>query len=80
MELDIEGKDMEEDLEAMEEMLDPCAALRDIIAVPFNHWKKDCEWMVVIIIDGKSMMLWLEANTPEEASRKAIIQCLEFLV
>lgn len=65
--------------QAIKESFEPRIALREIFAIPFNHWKKDREWMVLVIIDGESIIQWVDANTPEEAAQLALEQSLRLL-
>ncbi len=55
----------------------PNIAFKEIYAIPFNHWKLDNEWMVLIIIDGESIIEWLNATSPEEASKLALEKALK---
>ncbi len=48
----------------------------DIEAVPFNHWKQDCEWLILLIdlSDSVSYFIPITALTAAEACSKAIDQ------
>lgn len=44
-------------------------------AVPYNHWKKDCAWNVMVCDqDDRKAFISVSALTPEEAVRLAIIK------
>lgn len=46
----------------------------DIEITPYNHWKSDCEWMVMIVHLKKwqCVFLHIEARTTEEAISQAL--------
>jgi hypothetical protein len=60
----------------VEKNFNPYKSFKEIYAIPFNHWKMDNEWMILIIIDGESYMEWLTAASPEEASTLALEKIL----
>lgn len=45
----------------------------EIEAIPFNHWKQDCEWMVMII-EGRHSLVFIPSTgrTVREAVYNAI--------
>lgn len=44
----------------------------DIEAIPFNHWKLDCEWLVLVIDNPYGAFVSVEALTAKEACTQAI--------
>lgn len=54
----------------------PYKSFNEIYAIPFNHWKLDNEWLVLIIVEGESYIEWLTAMSPEEASTVALEKIL----
>lgn len=45
----------------------------EIEAIPYNHWKRDMEWMVLVVESPKyGAFIPVEAYTAREAALKAI--------
>ena len=46
----------------------------NIEAIPFNHWKKDCEWLILItdLTDSQVYFVPIRALTAKEACAQAI--------
>ena len=45
----------------------------EVVAIPYNHWKKDYEWLVFIMADHfRGAFVPVYALTPEEACNIAI--------
>lgn len=42
-------------------------------AIPYNHWKKDMEWMVILFNkNDDAALIEVRAHTPREAVQRAI--------
>jgi len=42
-------------------------------AIPYNHWRKDCEWLVLVIKDSKAVrFIPITAITSKDAAMTAI--------
>lgn len=41
----------------------------DLEAIPFNHWKKDCEWLILLLdlADDTTFFIPVRARTAREA-------------
>ncbi len=48
----------------------------EIEAIPFNHWKKDCEWIIFLTDLSVSSVYFIpvRARTAEEACAEAVYQ------
>lgn len=44
----------------------------EIEAIPYNHWKKDCEWMVLVSKAERHLFVPVSALTAREACDIAI--------
>lgn len=45
----------------------------DYEAIPYNHWKRDCKWLVLILLgENHGAFIPVDALTPREACMRAI--------
>lgn len=49
----------------------------DIEAIPYNHWKKDCEWVVLLILPKQAMFIPVKARTAKDACEQAVLKYRE---
>jgi len=43
-------------------------------AIPYNHWKQDCDWNVIVLEGDEALFYLVEALTAREACTIAIKQ------
>lgn len=53
----------------------------DLEAIPFNHWKKDCEWIILVLdlTDSSNAFIPVQALTAREACDLAFSQYNHYL-
>jgi len=53
----------------------------ELEAIPYNHWKKDFEWLVFIMdYPGHAAWITVTALTPREACQEAIKKYTETII
>ena len=66
-------------LEKYAEEIGGVFSIDDIEAIPYNHWRQDCQWMVLVVEPNlSSAFVPVEALTPREACTLAIKHYLHF--